>query len=247
MRETLFVTVLTTGGKKQHQASRRGVQEECRPVPRTFDSEQSRVDDELAALVPDNVADRSSRRATLLDPFERESLDVAFDREPTTKLHRVDLDTGGKRARLLHLLHRFERLVVRPDQATRLEREDCHSERRKRQDGERILCRGQRERDRCRFRLREMEARSSRCRERKCKRNKTRTFLNSYKPVADLFCHSTFSGFSNGSVGSQYSIMPPTSTEMTVLYFELNCRDHQRQRSELEPRYRFTRLVFSQS
>lgn len=51
-----------------------------------------------------------------------------------------------------------------------------------------------------------------------------RTFLNSYKPVCAFDVHSTLSGFSNGSFGCQYSIIPPTSTEMTVSWRELYCR-----------------------
>lgn len=45
-----------------------------------------------------------------------------------------------------------------------------------------------------------------------------RTFLYSYNPVELLVVHSITSGFSKGSFGSQYSIIPPTSTEMTVSY-----------------------------
>lgn len=44
------------------------------------------------------------------------------------------------------------------------------------------------------------------------------TFLNSYRPVCAFEVHSSRSGFSKGSFGSQYSIMPPTSMEMTVSY-----------------------------
>lgn len=48
-----------------------------------------------------------------------------------------------------------------------------------------------------------------------------RTFLYWYNPVAALDVHSTAEGLSKGERGSQYSIMPATSMEMTVSYFEL--------------------------
>ena len=52
-----------------------------------------------------------------------------------------------------------------------------------------------------------------------------RTFLNSYNPVSDFVVHSTASGFSKVPLGSQYSIIPPTSIEMTVSYLALYYQD----------------------
>ena len=47
------------------------------------------------------------------------------------------------------------------------------------------------------------------------------TFLKWYRSVDDLNCHSPgMAGNPQGSVGSQYSMNPPSSAETTVLYFE---------------------------
>lgn len=50
-----------------------------------------------------------------------------------------------------------------------------------------------------------------------------RTFLNSYRSVSLLYCHSflRFLGRAKGSVGCQYSTNPPSSADITVSYLSL--------------------------
>ena len=56
-------------------------------------------------------------------------------------------------------------------------------------------------------------------------RTKMNTFLNSYKSVVLLYDQrpGTFFGKSNGSMGCQYSMNPPSSADNTVSYLSLYC------------------------
>lgn len=109
---TLFVTVFTTA--LPHQL----------PSPTlsaslTLNPQQRRVQDEIPSLIPRRLTHPHRTDRPTQHPLERTLLQIPLDGQPPPKLHRINLDP--RRSRLLHLLRRFETLVVRSMHAAREE------------------------------------------------------------------------------------------------------------------------------